>query len=67
LNFLDQLLINLIGALVIAREFESTFFEMEDPAATLASSPILIGAIKDEFEPINALLPIVVLCLLTPS
>ena len=40
---------------------------MEDPAATLASSPILIGAIKDEFAPINALLPIVVLCLLTPS
>ena len=58
---------NFIGALVIARELDSTFFEIEDPAATLASSPMVIGAINDEFDPIKALLPILVLCLSTPS
>ena len=64
---MDQLLINFIGALVIAREFESTSLEIDDPAAIFASFPILIGAINEVFEPIKDLFPIVVLCLLTPS
>ena len=52
---------------MIARDPDFTSFEIEEPAATFASSPILIGAIRDEFDPIKALLPIKVLCLSTPS
>ena len=56
-----------MGALVMAREFESTSLEIDDPAAIFASFPILIGAINEVFEPIKDLFTIVVLCLLTPS
>ena len=50
-----------------AKDLSCTFLLTADPAPTTAFFPILIGAIKDVFDPINAPSKILVLFFLFPS
>ena len=54
-------------SLAIPILFDGTSSVIVDPAAINTSSPIVTGATKLTFDPINALSPIIVLCLFTPS
>ena len=51
----------------MANDFFFTFFVITDPAPIMLSLFIVIGATKEEFEPINTLSLIFVLFLFTPS
>jgi len=52
---------------VRARDFFLTFFVITDPAPIMLFSLIVIGATKDELDPIKTLFLIFVLLFLMPS
>ena len=60
-------MISVCKDLVSAKDFLDTFFVITEPAPTILSFSIVIGATNEELDPINTLSLIFVLLFLIPS